>query len=96
MPQRRDDAGQLWTREQVDAEVCAIVARLAGWETGRVTRATTFGPKGLAWDRIARLSVIKPIRGRLHERLDDGVVITQVNRVGQLCDYVWALMEAVA
>ena len=91
---RRDDAGVLWSAEAVDREVFAIVAKLAGWKVERVTRRTSFGAAGLKWDKLAKLAVVTPIRKRLHETLDDGVIVVHVTRVGQLCDYVWSRMEA--
>ena len=68
MERRRDDAGKLWTLEQVDRAVIAIVARLAGRKRSAVTRATSFGPTGLKWDKLGKLAVVKPIHRRLHER----------------------------
>lgn len=94
MERRKDDAGKIWTLDKVDRAVIAIVAKLAGRRPRTVTRATSFGPTGLKWDKLGKLAVIKPIHRRLHERLEDGVVVVHVSRVGQLCDYVWSRMEA--
>ena len=96
METRSDDAGKRWTLEQVDRAVIAIVAKLAGRKRSAITRATSFGPTGLKWDKLGKLAVVKPIHRRLHERLEDGVLVVHVNRVGQLCDYAWSRMEPTA
>lgn len=83
-----------WTQAAVDREVFAIVAALAGWQPERVTRRTSFGAAGLRWDRLAKLAVVKPVKRRLHEELEDAVIVVHVTRVGQLCDYVWSRMES--
>jgi len=93
MEKRRDDAGTLWTSAETDEAIIRIVARLAHRDD--VRKSTSFGPKGLNWDKLARLAVIKPIHKTLHERLDAALVAGHVSKVADLCDAVWALMEVV-
>lgn len=89
---RKDDSGTLWTREQVLAEVVAIVAALSpGVEAKTIVRKTRFAGD-LGWDEWYVLRVIKPVRRRLHETLSDPVV-KGLRMVGDLADYVWSKME---
>lgn len=92
-PPRRDDAGQLWARAQVDAEVRAIVAELAHLRAEDVLLSTRFHDD-LDWDGWFVLAVAKPIRKRLHEDLSDPVLL-RLETVGDIADYVWARMEVV-
>jgi len=90
---RRDDAGREWSRADVEREVRVIVAQLSRLETDTV-RTTTRFEDDLSWDNWFVLSVVKPIRARLHETLSDFVVL-QLETVGDLVDYVWSRMEVV-
>lgn len=91
---RRDDAGRLWTRAQVNAEVRAIVAEIAALPLASI-RLTTRFHDDLDWDAWFVLAVVKPIRKRLHEDLADTVLL-QLATVGDVADYVWARMEVVS
>lgn len=92
---RRDDEGQEWTREQVRAVAIAIVAKLAGVPAETVYPDTRLGDGGLGWDDWHKLSLVKPVRSRLHESLSHAVLKNDVATVGQLISYVWSLMEEI-
>ena len=90
---RRDDSGQVWSREDVEREVRVIVAQLSRLDTDAVRTTTRFGDD-LSWDDWFVLSVVKPIRARLHETLSDFILL-QLETVGDLVNYVWSRMEVV-
>jgi len=90
---RRDDAGELWTRAEVNAEVRAVIAELAALPLASVHLSTRFHDD-LDWDGWFVLAVVKPIRKRLHEDLADSVLL-RLATVGDVADYVWARMEVV-
>ncbi len=91
----RDERGHLWTDRGVERAVIRIVRRLApGFARrpiGRKTRLHT----DLGWDAWYVLRVVKPIRTRIHQSLEDRVVL-RLRTVGDLGRYVWSRMEAVA
>jgi len=90
---RRDDRGSLWTLSEVEAEILAVIARLdAKAREPEVTRATRFA-RDLGWDEWFKLSLLKPVKRRLHETLSAAVVLDRVKTVGDLVDYVWSSME---
>lgn len=88
---RKDDEGKEWTKDEVTAEVIAIVRDLSPGVDGAVTAKTTFAKLG--WDSWYRLRLLTPVRKRLHERLPAQIVMDKVKNVGDLRDMVWALME---
>jgi hypothetical protein len=91
---RRDDSGKQWTLPQVETAVLAIVLKLApGWSPGQVTLSTRF-EADLGWDEPYMLSLVKPVRARLHETLPAGTVVG-LRRVGDLVKSVWSKMEEV-
>ena len=59
----------------------------------KLTRSTRLSAD-LGWDDWFKLSVIKPVRQRMHESLSATVVLDRVHTVGDLADYVWASMGA--
>ena len=90
---RVDDAGKEWDEAKVEAAVRRIVARLTpGKRPGAIKRATRL-EADLGWDRWYKLKVVKPVRKRLHEALEDNVVLYEVKTVGDLVDYVWSRMD---
>jgi acyl carrier protein len=92
---RRDDSGVIWTLQQVETEIIAIVAKLTpGADPASISRSTRFG-NDLGWDDWYKLRVVKPVRARLHETLADAVV-KDIKKVGDLIDYVWSRMEDVS
>ena len=90
---RRDEVGGLWTAAQVEEAVFRLVVDLDANAAG-LTRKTRFSAD-LGWDDWFKLSVIKPVKSRLHESLNATVVLDRVKTVGDLVDYVWAMMEIV-
>jgi len=90
---RVDDAGKNWEEARVEAAVKRIVASLTpGAKPGALKRATRL-EADLGWDKWYKLKVIKPIRKRLHEALEDNVVLYEVKTVGDLVKYVWSRMD---
>jgi hypothetical protein len=92
---RRDEQGKAWTKAEVQREVFAIVAAKAGVPADTVFADTRFGDGGLGWDAWYKLSVIKPVKTRLHETLSHAIVKNDVDSVGQLITYIWSLMEEI-
>lgn len=92
---RRDQSGRKWTATQVERAVIAIVAKLSGERQKDITRSLRF-EQDLGWDPIYKLSVVKPVRTRLHEQLEHDFLAGKVRTVGQLITYVWSLMEDVS
>jgi acyl carrier protein len=91
---RRDDAGQIWSPEQVVAEIAAIMCALDDNLTPKdVKRSATFSGD-LGWDDWFKMRLRKPIENRLHESLSAFLIMERVKTVGDLIDYVWSSMEA--
>lgn len=88
---RKDEDGRQWTEAEVTAEVIAIVRALSPGFDGAVTTRTTLAKLG--WDSWYRLRLLKPVWKRLHERLPAQLVVDKVRSVGDVRDFVWALME---
>ena len=89
---RVDDAGHEWEEAEVEATIKDIVAALTpGGTSGALKRATRF-QADLGWDKWYKLKVVKPVRRRLHETLEDNVVLYEVKTVGDLVKYVWSRM----
>ena len=91
---RLDDRGKEWTRQQVEHEVRSIVGTAAHVPLGDVMLSTRF-QEDLDWDEWFILSLLKPIKRRLHEDLADFILL-QLETVGDLLSYVWARMEVPA
>lgn len=89
---RKDDTGQTWTLQEVEDEVRDIVVqRSPGFKPADISRATKF-VHDLGWDQWYLIGVGKPVRKRLHESLEDSVVVS-LKTLGDLADYVWGKME---
>lgn len=92
---RVDDSGKVWDEEGVEAAIKSIVARLTPkTKPGALTRTTRL-EADLGWDKWYKLKVVKPVRKRLHETLEDNVVLYEVKTVGDLVKYVWSRMDDV-
>lgn len=93
--QRVDDAGKAWDEKDVEAAIKSIVARLTPkTKPGALTRATRL-EADLGWDKWYKLKVAGPVRKRLHETLEDNVVLYEVKTVGDLVKVVWSRMDDV-
>ncbi len=89
---RRDERGHSWTDRGVERAVIRIVRRLSpGFARKRITKKTRLH-QDLGWDEYYPLRVVKPIRAKLHEELDDRVVLG-LKTVGDLVGCVWNAME---
>jgi len=90
---RVDDAGQEWVEAEVEAAIKEIVSALTPKGTpGALKRATRL-QADLGWDKWYKLKVVKPVKRRLHETLEDNVVLYEVKTVGDLVKYVWSRMD---
>lgn len=88
---RLDDTGKTWTRPEVEHQVREIVGSAAHVPLGDILMSTRF-QEDLDWDDWFILSLLKPIKRRLHEDLSDFIML-QLETVGDLASYVWARME---
>lgn len=91
---RLDDHGKQWTRHEVEHELRSIVGAAAHVPLGDVLLSTRF-QEDLDWDEWFILSLLKPIKRRLHEDLADFILL-QLETVGDLVTYVWSRMEVAA
>jgi len=92
---RRDEVRGLWTSEQVQQAIFRLVADLDANAAKGLKRSTRFSTD-LGWDDWFKLSLIKPVKSRLHESIHEQVLLDRVKTVGDLIDYVWSKMEIVA
>jgi hypothetical protein len=90
---RLDDAGQEWEEAEVEAAIEDIVAALTPGGTSGALKRTTRLEADLGWDKWYKLKVVKPVKRRLHESLEDNVVLYEVKTVGDLVKYVWSRMD---
>lgn len=89
---RKDNAGKLWTEDEVASEVIAIVRDLSpGVSTEKITLRSSLAKLG--WDSWYRLRLIKPVEKRLHERLEAQLLIDRARTVADVKQMVWAMME---
>lgn len=91
---RLDDRGKSWTRHEVEHELRSIVGAAAHVPLGDVLLSTRF-QEDLDWDEWFILSLLKPIKRRLHEELSDFIML-QLETAGDLVTYVWSRMEVPA
>jgi len=92
---RKDGRGHSWTDGGVERAVIRIVRRLSpGFARKRITRKTRLH-QDLGWDDYYPLRVVKPIRAKLHEALEDRAVL-DLRTVGNLVACVWNAMEVPA
>ncbi len=90
---RRDSRGHRWTEAGVERVAIKIVRDLSpGWARRKISRRTRLHDD-LGWDEWYMLRLTKPVRARLHEPLDDRVVL-RLRTVGDLVGCVWGGMDA--
>jgi hypothetical protein len=90
---RLDDAGHEWEEAEVEAAIKDIVAALTPGGTSSALKRATRLQADLGWDKWYKLKVVKPVKKRLHESLEDNVVLYEVKTVGDLVKYVWSRMD---
>ena len=90
---RVDDADHEWEEAEVEAAIKDIVATLTPKGTSGALKRATKLEADLGWDKWYKLKVVKPVKRRLHESLEDNVVFYEVKTVGDLVKYVWSRMD---
>ncbi len=89
---RKDDRGHRWTERGVERAVIKIVRDLSpGWARKPIARRTRLHTD-LGWDDWYVLRVTRPVRLRLHETLEDRLLL-RLRTVGDLVRCVWDSME---
>jgi len=90
---RVDDAGQKWEEAEVEGAIKEIVAALTPGGTSGALKRVTKLEADLGWDKWYKLKVVQPVKKRLHETLENNVVLYEVKTVGDLVKYVWSRMD---